>query len=118
MRGNGAQARAEMDRQSRIKLWHHNVSIFIREGQADPMIALLDLLETEPAGNGALRVRDRRFEGTKSVERSDDVEFSGVFCRRVAKRENFQLHNRPPFGLTSTSPSYLNCIPGSCHIPY
>ena len=92
MRGNGAQPRGEVNRQGRIKLWHHDVSIFIREGQTDSVIALLDLLETQPAGNGALRVRDRRFEGAEGIERPDDVQFSGVFRRRVAERENFQLH--------------------------
>ena len=51
-----------MDRQRRIKLRHHDVPVFIREGQADPVIPLLDLLETQPAGNGALRMRDRRLE--------------------------------------------------------
>jgi hypothetical protein len=53
------------------------------------VITLFDLLETQPAGNGALRVRDRRFEGAESIERPDDVQFAGVFRRRVAERENF-----------------------------
>jgi len=37
------------------------------------MIALLDLLETQPAGNGALRVRDWRFVSAESVKRPDNV---------------------------------------------
>ena len=84
------------NRQGRVKLGHHDVPIFIREGQADPMIALLDLLETQPAGDGALRMGDRRLESPERIERPDDVQFAGVFRRRVAERENFQLHNDRP----------------------
>ena len=99
-----------MDRQGRVKLRHHDVPVFIREGQADPMIALLDLLETQPAGDGALRMRDRRFEAAKSIERPDDVQFAGVFRRRVAERENFQLH-KPPSLAASMHSSRMRVCP-------
>src|SRR5207247_3231750 len=62
MRGDGEQTGREVDRQGRVKLGHHDVPVLIREGQADPMITLLDGLETQPAGNGTLGVRNRRFE--------------------------------------------------------
>ena len=93
MGGHGAQTWGKMDRERRIKLRHHDVSVFVCEGQTDAMIAFLDLLETQPAGNGALRMRDRRLEPAESVEGPDDVQFAGVFRRRIAERENFQLHN-------------------------
>jgi hypothetical protein len=78
-----------VDRQGRVKLWHHNVPILIRESQADSMVTLLDWLETQASGDGALRMRDRRFEGAKSIERPDDIQFASVFRRCVTKRENF-----------------------------
>ena len=89
MRSDGPQSRGEVDRQRRVKLWHYDVSIFISEGQADPVITLLDLFETQPAGNGALRVRDRRFVSAEGVECPDNVQFAGMFRRRIAERENF-----------------------------
>jgi hypothetical protein len=56
------------------------------------MIALLDLLEPQPARDGALRMGDRRFERAQSVERPDDIQLPRVLRRRVAKCENFELH--------------------------
>jgi hypothetical protein len=78
-----------LDRQGRVELRHHYVPVFIGKSKADPVIAFLDLLEAEPAGDGALRMRDRRFEAAKGIERPDDVQFASVFRRRVAERKNF-----------------------------
>src|SRR5437763_13872558 len=37
----------------------------------------------------------------QSIERPNDIQLARVLRGRVAKRENFQLHEGPPRGLTS-----------------
>jgi hypothetical protein len=53
------------------------------------MSTLLDLFKTESAGNGALRVRDWRVNCPERVERPDNIQFSGVFRRGIAKCKDF-----------------------------
>lgn len=85
-------SRSKSYRQRLIELRHDDVPIFIREREQDPMFTLLDLLEPQPPGDRALRMRHRRLERPQGIERPDDVQLPRILRRRVAKREDFQLH--------------------------
>src|SRR3954471_11990190 len=95
--------------QGGVELWHDDIPVLIRKGQAYPVVSFLDGFEAQSAGNGALRMGDRRFERPQRVKCPDDVQFAGVFRRRITEREYFQLHDRPKSrpdasGITSCSP--------------
>src|SRR2546421_5017204 len=53
-------------------------------------------VRTQPPRDRALRMRDRRLERPQRIERPDDVQLPRMLRRRVAEREDFQLHERPP----------------------
>src|SRR5688572_1035772 len=97
----------EFHLQRRIEFRHDDVPVFIRKRQADPVIALLDLLKPEPSRDGALRMRDRRLERAQRVERADDIQLARMFGRRIAEREDFQLHDRQ-FDSESLAENELN----------
>src|SRR2546423_9031508 len=60
------------------------------------MLALLDFFKPEPPRNRALRMRDRRLKRPQRIERADNVQLPRMLRRRVAKREDFQLHQQSP----------------------
>jgi len=71
------------------------------------MLTLLDFLKPEPS-----RIAHCGWEigasNARNDRTSDDVQLPRMLRRRVAQREDFQLHQRPTIGLSN-----LNYNPGS-----
>lgn len=85
---------SETDGETSVDSGNYGMSVFVHHREPDLMLAFLDSFESEPGGDGALRVRDGSLNGLNRIERAEDIQLASRDSCGIAECKDFKFHKQ------------------------